>query len=1051
MGGIQISERDKAIQAYYDELGRYERQGVEHELALRTAFSNLLAHFAQQVKWTLIPEKTLANGARPDGVLRDASLLYRGYWEAKDTHDDLDTEITKKIARGYPTTNSIFEDTRRAVLYQFGRKVGDFDLHVPRKLADLLQLFFSYTEADIERFEQAVEVFRERIPDLAKELQALITRERQASMTFRAAFQTFYQTCQESIDPKISEAAVEEMLVQHLLTERLFRVIFNNPDFTQRNVIAVEIEKVIAALTSRAFNRNDFLKSLDPYYTAIEQAATLAAHGDDAWTERQHFLNMVYERFFQGFSVRQADTHGIVYTPQEIVNFMVSSVDEVLKREFGKEAGIGEPGVKILDPATGTGNFIVHLLRRMSARHLRQKYTDDLFCNEIMLLPYYIACLNIEHAYYEQSGEYLPFEGACFADTLDMAENVAKSSETEHIIANQLLGMSEANSTRVERERKAEIVVVIGNPPYNVGQVNENDNNKNRKYPVIDGRVRETYAKDSQATNKNKLSDAYVKFFRWATDRLRGQDGIICLVTNNSFVDQIAFDGMRKHLLQDFTAIYHLDLHGNVRRNPKLSGTTHNVFGIQVGVGITIAIRRANSDTRGLYYYRVPEDWRRERKLWFLAQASSVERIEWQELTPDERQTWLTEGLRPEFASFLPIGSPFSRSSSTLSEDAIFESRTPGCTTSRDEWVYDYHDRALADKVSRFIDAYNSDVDRWIRAGQPPDVDSFVTSDSHRIKWSESLKNNLRRKVHARFDPLKVRQAIYRPFTRTFMYYDGLMVHRPSEFQRIFPTEQSERENGVLWIKTGGDWPMFSLAIDHVADFLPQGGSQCFPYYVYDEDGSNRRENITNWALTRFREAYGPDVTKRDIFAYVYGLLHHPAYRERYAENLKRELPRIPLVEGVAAFKRCAQIGQRLMDLHLSYETQPEYPLRWVEHPEGSPDHRVTFHVKKMKLSPDHASLLVNETLTLEGIPPECFEYRLGNRSALEWVIDQYQVSEDKRSGITSDPNRADDPQYIVHLVGRVVTVSMETVKLVRALASEVVLPEPVSVTAVAN
>jgi predicted helicase len=345
---IQIGEQDKAVQAYYAELTGYEAQRVDHELALRTAFQNLLTHYAHQVKWTLIPELTLANGARPDAVLRDTSLFYRGYWEAKDTHDDLDAEIVKKIARGYPTTNIIFEDTRRAVLYQNGRRDFEADLRVPRMLANLLQRFFGHQEAEVERFEQAVEVFRERIPNLAQELQALINGERQANATFRVAFQAFYQLCQGAVDPKISEAAVEEMLVQHLLTERLIRTIFNNPDFTQRNVIAQEIEKVIAALTSRSFNRNEFLKSLDPYYRAVEEAAGLAAVGEDAWTERQRFLNMVYERFFQGFSVRKADTHGIVYTPPEIVDFMVSSVDEVLKREFGMPEGIGQPGVKIV-------------------------------------------------------------------------------------------------------------------------------------------------------------------------------------------------------------------------------------------------------------------------------------------------------------------------------------------------------------------------------------------------------------------------------------------------------------------------------------------------------------------------------------------------------------------------------------------------------------------------------------------------------------------------------------------------------------------------------
>jgi predicted helicase len=368
-----------------------------------------------------------------------------------------------------------------------------------------------------------------------------------------------------------------------LLTERLFRTIFDNPDFTQRNVIAAEIEKVIGALTSRSFSRRDFLKSLDYFYLAIESAAATITD----FAQKQTFLNTVYERFFQGFSKDQADTHGVVYTPQPIVDFMVASVDEVLQREFGKS--LSTPGVKILDPCTGTGNFIVNILRRLNRRDLRQKYREDLFANEIMLLPYYIAALNIEHAYYELSGEYAPFEGICFTDTLDLAES------------QQLSLFAEENTERVERQKSAEITVIIGNPPYNVGQASENDNNKNRRYTGahgVDQRVRETYIQASTATNRNKLTDPYVKFFRWASDRLRGQDGIVCYVSNNSFVHKNSFDGMRRHLLSDFTEIYHLDLHGDVRDHPRLSGTTHNVFGIQVGVGITIAIHRKTMSER---------------------------------------------------------------------------------------------------------------------------------------------------------------------------------------------------------------------------------------------------------------------------------------------------------------------------------------------------------------------------------------------------------------------------------------------------------------------
>ena len=614
----------KAIDHYYKELASYQAQNVTHETAVRSAFQNLLAAFAQTVNWTLIPEQTLANGKRPDGTLRDA-FFPRGYWEAKDTKDDLKLEIRKKIATGYPITNTIFEDTRRAILYQNGKVALEIDLTQKDQIIDLLRLFFSYTEPDIATFEAAVAEFKQRIPTLAHDLLERIKEEHARNAKFVAAFATFLELCRTSLDPQISRAVIDEMLIQHLLTERLFRTIFQNQDFARRNVIAAEIEKVIEALTSRAFNRHDFEKSLDRFYIAIEGAARTL----DSWAEKQHFLDTVYERFFQGFSIKQADTHGIVYTPQEIVDFMCASVEEVLQREF--HTSLSTPGVQVLDPCTGTGNFIVNILRRISGSTLATKYANDLFCNEIMLLPYYIASLNIEHAYYERTGEYKPFEGICFADTLELAEGQQPSLFVEQ------------NTERVTREKAAPIMVVIGNPPYNVGQERENDNNKNRRYPIIDSRINKTYAKDSRATLNTKLYDAYVKFFRWATDRLQGRDGIVCYVSNNSFIDQIAFDGMRKHLLQDFNQIYHLDLHGNVRKNPKLSGTTHNVFGIQVGVGITIAIRSSHNPTRKLYYYRVPEFWRKTEKLAFVSEKHTINAIEWEELKPDDHYTWLNK------------------------------------------------------------------------------------------------------------------------------------------------------------------------------------------------------------------------------------------------------------------------------------------------------------------------------------------------------------------------------------------------------------------------
>jgi len=704
---------------------------------------------------------------------------------------------------------------------------------------------------------------------------------------------------------------------------------------------------------------------------------------------------------------------------------MCASVDEVLKREF--ETSIAGPDVQIIDPSVGTGSYIVNLLHRIPNSRLKYKYEHDLFCNEIMLLPYYIASLNIEHEYYSRMSEYESFEGICFADTLELAES------------KQLSMFVEGNTERIQREKDAQIMVVIGNPPYNMGQVNENNNNKNRHYPVIDERIRETYSKDSKATLNNKLYDAYVKFFRWATDRLQGRDGIVCFVSNNSFIDQIAFDDMRKHLLQDFTQIYHLDLHGNVRKNPKLSGTTHNMFGIQVGVGITVAIRNSKNASRKLYYYRVPEYWRKTEKLNLLAEEGSIAGIEWRELKPDEKYTWLTEGMRAEFTTFLPIGTKDAKAGQSQFAWTIFKSFSLGVVTSRDEWIYDFNRSQLIDKVQRFLRNYNSEVFRWSQEGSVSSpVDGFVNNASSFLKWTDRLKEALQKNQMLKFEESKVRKALYRPFCRQFLYFDHLLNQRRYQQHIIFPTSATEAENVMLIVSDHGHRSPFSTFVSNIIADLhllaSTDGFQCFPYYTYSEDGTNRCENITDWALSQFQTKYGSEVTKWDIFYYVYAMLHHPQYREHYTDNLKRDLPHIPLLHRKDAFLACVRIGKQLIDMHLDYEQAKEYPLKWIE----NRDVPFSLRVEKMRLTPDKTAVIVNESLTLSGIPQECFQYRLGNRSALDWIIDQYQVSEDKRSGIVSDPNNLDDEECIVRLVRKVITVSVDTVRLVNELAQSV-------------
>lgn len=1014
---LNLKPQHQAVRAYFEELGALSRLDFYAEGAVSPAFAALLRHCAKQARLTLVEQYYLSKNGRSlrvDGALLDTFKLPHGYWEAKDTADDLDQEIKKKFAAGYPKDNILFQAPHRAVIYQHGQEYFNEDISQPERLVEALQVFFSYQPPQFANWQQAVREFQDKLPQLAGRLVKLINLEKESNPAFTRAFEDFSALCRQALNPNLAVAAVEEMIVQHLLTERIFRKVFNDPDFVHKNIIAREIEKVIAALTSKTFSRAEFLKSLDRFYVAIEAAAAVI----DDFSQKQAFLNTVYERFFQGFSVKVADTHGIVYTPQPIVDFMVRSVEELLRREFGRS--LADEGVHILDPFVGTGNFLVRLMREIPKTKLEPKYTRELHANEVMLLPYYIASMNLEHCFYELTGTYQPFEGICLVDTFELAEAKQPSLFTQE------------NLERVELQKKTPIFVIIGNPPYNAKQLNENDNNKNRKYKVVDAQVSETYARDSKATNRIALSDMYVKAIRWASDRLpKNQDGIVALVTNNSFTDQIAFDGMRKHLAQDFTAIYVLDLGGNVRKNPKLSGSTHNVFGIQVGVSISFFIRKKDHDPEAasIYYSAVGEDWRKEQKYDFLEKKRTFQEIAWQELTPDANYTWLTAGLQPGYNALLSIGS---KSSKLGKANAIFRTFGLGVKTGSDVWTYNFNQHKLESNIKTMIQVYNEHAIKWHSIVDKPNIDDFVIGDYQKMSWTRELKNYLKRNIIIDYSTKNNRTAIYRPFTKKYLYFDKYLNEFRYQMPFIFPSSESEAENFIISLSFDPEKPFSCLISNQIADQHICGGfgsaAQCFPFYTYAEDGSQRRENLTDWALEQFRGHYRDDaLSKWDIFHYLYALLHHPAYREKYAANLKRELPRIPFAPGFRAF---AQAGARLAEIHVHYETQPEYPLARLETP-GLP---LDWRVEKMKLSPDKESLKYNDFLTLTGIPPEVYDYKLGNRSALEWVIDQYKTHTDKRSGITSDPNRGDDPQYILRLLGQVITVSLETLKIVQNL-----------------
>ena len=493
---------------------------------------------------------------------------------------------------------------------------------------------------------------------------------------------------------------------------------------------------------------------------------------------------------------------------------------------------------------------------------------------------------------------------------------------------------------------------------------------------------------------------------------------------------------MRKHLHQDFNRVYILDLKGNVRKDSMREGIPigekHTVFGLaaMVGIAVTFFIKSYQYQDHKIYYSEV--DWKatREGKFNLIENAGAINGIKWKELTPDKNHTWLTEGLRAEFETFIPIGTKGAKAARGEAVDVIFKHYSRGVETCRDAWAYNFNQNALTKNMIETIDTYNEQVFKWEHRGdRDANVDDFVVYDDKKISWSSGLKQKLKGRQLAEFTDIKIRQSLYRPFTKSNLYFDRVMNHRVGMFPFFFPMPETETENRVICVSgVGSSKPFHTLMTSLIPSLDILEKTQCFPFYTYDEDGRNRRENITDWALAQFRAHYRNDsIGKWDIFHYVYGLLHHPKYRERYQANLRRDLPYLPYTPDFWGF---AKAGRRLGEIHVGYEDVDEYSLRFVE----TPDTPLDWRVEKMKLSRDKTQIKYNDFLTLDGIPAKVFGYRLGNRSALEWVIDQYRVKTHERSGIVNDPNRADDEEYIVRLVGKVVAVSLETVEIVEGL-----------------
>jgi predicted helicase len=1017
------------IQTYLNDLDRYRKfSGSLTEGVISEAFKDLLKNWARQANLHFInqyeflsPQK---NRIRPDGTILHDLRVPLGYWEAKDTKDDLDEEIRKKLAKGYPQDNIIFENSHTAVLIQNRQEVLRCSMTDTDQLYRLVSLFFKYERQEIRDFRKAVEQLKTDIPAVLEALREKIDDAYQSNKAFKTAADTFLQHARDTINPSVAEADVREMLIQHILTEEIFNHVFDQGDFHRENNIAKELYALEAKFFVGQVKR-ETLKGLETYYAAIRANAAAITHH----AEKQTFLKVIYENFYKVYDKKKADRLGVVYTPNEIVKFMIEGADWLCEKHFGKN--LIDEHVEILDPATGTGTFICELLEhfRGDPRKLAHKYKNELHANEVAILPYYVANLNIEATYAAISGQFAEYPNLCFVDTLDNVAGLGIRAGYQH---DMFAGLSDENVARVKRQNARKISVIIGNPPYNANQANENDNNKNREYPRIDQLIKSSYIRLSTA-QKTKVYDMYARFFRWASDRMH-DDGVLCFITNRSFIDSRTFDGFRRAVAEEFHEIYIVDLGGDVRANPKLSGTKNNVFGIQTGVAISFMVKRRKQKGCKIFYARRPELDTADDKLGFLG-GSKLSSLPMERIVPDKGANWVN---LPEndWDLMIPIADKKTKGARTRGQEkAVFRLFSFGLVTNRDDWMFDRSDDALIDKTRYLVDRYAADR-QAVRGGLRAIED--LGRGEQDIKWTRSVKRALQQGNEFTLKDAPHIDVLYRPFDKQRMLFYPPLIEMLNQTRTLFgPNGQSENLSAIFTDPTSQK-PFMVTASEWVTDMHLVGaaaGGVNLPRYRYATDGE-KIDNITDWGLKQFRDHYGKDakITKDDIFHYVYGVLHDPAYREKYAQNLKREFPRIPFYPD---FAQWAAWGERLMELHIGYETIEPWPLVRVDAPDEKA--RAAGVASKPILKADHGngSIRLDSETSLSGIPPEVWTYRLGNRSGVEWVLDQYKEKTPKDPTIREKFNTyrfADYKEHVIDLIGRVTRVSVETVAITEAM-----------------
>ena len=900
------------------------------------------------------------------------------------------------------------------------------------------------------------EQWAKSVAEIAQKHEDRINKLLRENISYKKTFDKFLEGLQNNINPNISTEVAIEMLSQHLITAPVFDALFKGYSFVKNNPISIAMQKMLDILDEHALEKEN--KSLEKFYDSIKKRI----EGIDNAEGKQKIILELYEKYFKTAMPKMVEKLGIVYTPVEVVDFIIHSVNDILKKEFDRT--ISDENIHILDPFTGTGTFLVRLLQSglIDLKDLERKYKDELHANEIVLLAYYIAAINIENAYHDATPDpddgvgkenYTSFDGIVLTDTFQLSETREGEIQYEEML--------KKNSDRVEKQRKAPLRIIIGNPPYSIGQKSANDNSQNQEYPKLDDRIINTYRANSTSTSATAvktLRDSYIKSFRWSSDRLDKTGGIICFVSNGAWLDGNSTDGFRKSLEKEFSSIYIFNLRGNQRTSGELSRKEGGkIFGSgsRTPISITLLVKNpaVKSEKAAIYYHDIGDYLDREQKLKIVKEFKSFgnDKLTLTTLQPNDQGDWIS--MRNNlFDTFIQLDAAKkfdTRSSSFFNTHAI------GVATNRDAWALNFSKINVEENMTRMIDFYNNEVNTFHeKLIQNPKIliDNAVNTDPSKISWTAILKNRAKKRELFSFDKSSLRICLYRPFTKSNIYFNRHFNEAIGLSPKLFPT--SEFGNLVICVSGVGASKAFGALISNTIPNLDTlEKAQCFPLYHYEENNAFqkglfdtdesqkyvRRDAISDFILERAKHQYGKTVTKEDIFYYVYGFLHSNEYRESFANDLKKMLPRLPLVETVTDFWAFSKAGRKLAELHLNYETVAPSPDVNVTGDDGK-----TYSVDKIRFpkgqkakdKPD--TIHYNSKITISNIPAKAYEYVVNGKSAIEWIMERYAVTTHKESGIKNDPNdwskEVGNPRYILDLLLSIINVSVQTVDIVNGL-----------------